>query len=386
MDLSGVRVLDLTRLLPGPYATQLLADCGADVVKVEDTGAGDYAREMTPTTAAGYGEIFDAVNRGKRSVALDLKREEGVEAFHALAADADAVVESFRPGVVDRLGVGDDDLRPTNPGLVYCSLSGYGQDGPLADRAGHDLNYVGLAGLLDMTREDTDTMPQVPGYPVADMAGGLFAAFAVCGALLSRELGDGTGEYLDVSMTDAVLSFGQAVAPAALRGEDPRPGATPLTGAYPWYDVYETAEGYVTLAALERGFWETFCEAVGREEWVSLHGTEDPAERAALREELESLFAERTRDEWVEALGGADAAVGGVFSPAEAVEHPQVEARGIVVRGDGEARVGFPATGNAVEHADGPLPAQGEHTETLLREAGYGDDEIAALRDADAIR
>ncbi|MFC7236265.1 CaiB/BaiF CoA transferase family protein [Halosegnis marinus] len=383
MDLSGVRVLDLTRLLPGPYATQLLADCGADVVKVEDTGAGDYARGMPPTTDAGHGELFDAVNRGKRSVALDLKTEGGTEAFRALAAGADAVIESFRPGVVDRLGVGYGDLRGANSGLVYCSLSGYGQDGPLADRVGHDLNYVGLAGLLDMTRETPDEAPRVPGYPVADMAGGLFAAFAVCGALLSRELGDGTGEHLDVSMTDAVLSFGQAVAPAALRGENPRPGATPLTGAYPWYDVYEAAEGYVTLAALEPQFWEAFCGTVGREEWVPVHGTEDPAERTALREELASLFAERTRDEWVDLLGDTDAAVGGVYSPGEAVEHPQVAARGLVDREGEEARVGSPVRGT--EAGDESLPAQGEHTVELLEEAGYGDEELAALRESGAV-
>lgn len=388
MNLEGVRVLDLTRLLPGPYATQLLADCGADVVKVEDTGAGDYARALPPLTDDGHGEVFDAVNRGKRSVAIDLKTDAGRDAFHALAADADAIIEGFRPGVVDRLGVDYASVRETNPGIVYCSLSGYGGTGPLSDSAGHDINYAGLAGLLDMTRESTEERPRLPGYPIADMAGGLFTAFAVCGALLSRELGDGTGEYVDVGMADVVLSFGQAVAPEALRGDDPRPGETPLTGGYPWYDVYETADGYVTLGALEPQFWRAFCETVDREEWIDLHMTEDPAERAALRESLAELFATRSRDEWLETFDGVDATLGGVYTPEEAVEHPQVEARGTVTRDDrGEPRVGFPASGSRLaDDPGGPLPEQGEHTGPLLREAGYDDATLADLRKDGVIR
>lgn len=387
MNLDGVRVLDLTRLLPGPYATQLLADCGADVVKIEDTGAGDYARGMPPFAESGYGEVFDAVNRGKRSAAVDLKTEAGTAAFHALAAEADAVVESFRPGVVERLGIGPEAVHETNPGVVYCSLSGYGQTGPLADAVGHDLNYVGLAGLLDMTRDDDEERPRVPGYPVADMVGGLAVAVAVCGGLLSRELGDGTGEHLDVAMSDAVLSIGQAVAPAALRGEDPRPGETPLTGGYPWYDVYEAAEGYVTLAALEPDFWHAFCETVERPEWRELHGTDDPAERAALREGLTELFAERTRDEWVATFDGVDAAVGGVFTPAEAVEHPQFDSRSVVRHDEAAApRVGLPMTGQDVDERGGPPPAHGADTDEVLGAVGYTEAELAALRERDVIR
>ena len=342
MRLDGVRVLDLTRLLPGPYATQLLADLGADVVKVEDTGAGDYARHMPPTTERGVGAVFDAVNRGKRSVAVDLKDDDGREAFLELAAEADVVVESFRPGVVDRLGVGYDAVRERNPDVVYVSLTGYGQAGPLSDRAGHDLNYVGRAGLLDMTRESPETRPVPLGYQVADLSGGLFAAFAATSALLSRELGtndadgadgEGRGEYVDVSMTDVVLSFSHTVAPDAMAasGTDdpgPRPGETGLTGGYPWYDVYETADGYVTLAALEPQFWTAFCDAVGREDLAGYHMTEDPAERAALREELEALFAERTRDEWVQTFADVDACVDGVYTPTEAVADETFRERG----------------------------------------------------------
>jgi crotonobetainyl-CoA:carnitine CoA-transferase CaiB-like acyl-CoA transferase len=389
MRLDGVRVVDLTTLLPGPYGTQLLADLGADVVKVERVDAGDDARYTPPLTDEGHGALFDAVNRGKRSVALDLKDERGREALYELVSTADAFVEQFRPGVVDRLGVDYETLREHNPGLVYCSLAGYGQSGPKSGKAAHDLNYIGLAGLLDMTRESEEAKPQMPGYPIADMAGGVFAAFSVVCALLSRELGAGEGgEYIDCSLTDPVLSFAQSVAPSAFMGEDPRPGETALTGGYPWYDVYECADGrYVTLAALEPRFWRGFCEAVGREDLLDSHMTDDPAQVAALREELETLFASRTREEWVEAVGDADATVDGVYTPAEALEHPQVEAMGIVEEREGSlSRVGYPARGEGIP--DGPLggaPGHGEHTGELLREVGLPDTRIDNLAEAGVV-
>ena len=389
MRLDGVRILDLTRLLPGPYASQLLADAGADVIKVEDTGAGDYARHGEPETERGVGRLFDAVNRGKRSVAIDLKSEAGREAFYRLAADADGVFESFRPGVVDRLGVGYDDVREHNPEVIYCSLSGYGAEGPYADRVGHDLNYVGVAGLLDMTRASPAEAPRIPGYPIADMAGGAFAAFSIVGALASRELGNTGGEHLDVAMTDVVASFSQAVAADALAGENPRPGETPLTGRDPWYDVYEAADGrYLTLAALESKFWEAFCAAIDREDLIDAHGTNDPAEREALREELEAVFAGQSRDAWLDDLADVDAAIGPVNTPAEMAEDPQLDARGLIRRADGApARVGFPARSTAEpDAADESIPGHGEHTDELLDECGYSSEERAAMRAEGAIR
>lgn len=388
MRLDDVSVLDLTRLLPGPYATQLLADAGADVVKVEDTGAGDYARYMPPMVQ-GHGAVFDAVNRGKRSVALDLKTDEGENAFYRLVELADVVIESFRPGVVERLGVDYNSLSEHNNELIYCSLTGYGQSGPYADKAGHDLNYLGLAGFLDMTREDEGAKPQLPGYQVADMAGGLMAAFAVVSALLSRELGDGSGEYLDVGLTDAVVSFAQAVAPEVFTGGDPRPGETALTGGYPWYDIYECADGrYVTLAALEPQFWEVFCDAVDHPEWTSLHMTGDDAERAALRESLENLFAERTREEWIDDLAETDSAVDGVYRPAETFEHAQIESRGYIERPEDAApRVGLPICGPDIQReANVEVPGHGEHTDELLQEIGYETDELGHLRESGVVR
>ena len=389
MRLDGIRVLDLTRLLPGPYASQLLADAGADVIKVEDTGAGDYARHGQPETERGVGRIFDAVNRGKRSVAIDLKSEAGREAFYRLAAGADVLFESFRPGVTDRLGVGYEDVVEHNPEVIYCSLSGYGASGPYADRVGHDLNYVGVAGLLDMTRATPQEAPRIPGYPIADMAGGLFAAFSIVGALASRELGNTGGEHVDVAMTDVVASLSHAVSADALAGEDPRPGETPLTGRDPWYDVYEAADGrHLTLAALEPKFWEAFCEAVEREDLIDVHGTDDPAERAALQAEVASIFAARPRHAWLERLADVDAAVGPVNAPAEVADDPQLDARGLIHRAEGAPpRVGFPARSSAATAAtDESIPGHGEHTGELLREHGYSAEEVEAMRAEGAIR
>lgn len=383
MRLDGVRVLDLSRLLPGPYATQLLCDLGADVIKIEAPETGDYARHLPPLTDRGQGRLFEAVNRGKRSVGVDLKRARGRELFYRLAEGADVVFEQFRPGVAGRLGVDYEAVRERNPDVVYCSLSGYGQTGPYADRVGHDLNYVGVGGLLDMTRETPDEASRIPGYPIADMAGGLFAAFAIVGALASRALGNSEGEYIDVAMTDVVVSLSQAVAADALAGEDPRPGETPLTGGLPWYDVYEAADGRsLTLAALEPRFWAAFCEAVDRPDLRAVHGTDDPAELTALREELAALFAERARDDWLDLLADTEAMVGPVHTPRELLDDPQIDARGLVERpDDGAPRIGFPARfagGRAA--TDGPAPALGEHTDELLGAIGLDDSALEDLR------
>jgi alpha-methylacyl-CoA racemase len=390
MRLDGIRVLDLTRLLPGPYATQLLADSGAEVVKIEDTAAGDYARRSEPKSSRGVGPIFEMVNRGKRSVAFDLKTEDGRRAFYDLVETADVVVEGFRPGVAERLQINYDALVEHNEALVYCSLSGYGQDGPWADRAGHDLNYIALSGLLDMTRDSADSKPQIPGYPIADMASGLFTAFAITDALLSRELGNTNGEYIDISMTDVVASFSQSIAYQAFTSDPttPRPGETALTGKLPCYDSYETRDGkWVTLAALEPQFWRAFCEAVDKDHLIENHQAADPDVRSAVRTELEELFRERSRDEWETQLEEVDTAFAGVYSPSEAVSHPQIESRGIIERADSAPpRVGFPARSSEVlPKSDEELSGQGEHTDSYLAEVGYSDAEISDLRESDAV-
>jgi crotonobetainyl-CoA:carnitine CoA-transferase CaiB-like acyl-CoA transferase len=363
----------------------LLADAGAEVIKVERPGTGDEARAMA---AAGAPDVFSAVNRGKRSVAIDLGTDEGREAFESVAAEADVVIEGFRPGVVDRLGVDYDSLCEYNPGVVYCSLTGYGATGPHRDRAGHDLNYAGMAGLVDATRSKAGD-PAIPGFPVADMAGGLFAAVSVLGALLSRELGDGTGEYVDVAMTDVLLSFSQALSTDALSGGDPTGRESHLTGRFPCYDLYATADGgHVTLSALEPRFWRAFCEAVDRPDLVDRHLSPDPEVRAALREELAALFGSRTREEWeAVAAEGDGTMVAPVRSVREAVESDHAAARGIVRGADSPAgpRVGFPAIPSGGLHPEESVPELGEHTEAVLRAAGYDDAGLDRLRGAGAI-
>lgn len=387
MDLNGVTVLDLTRLLPGPYATQLLADMGADIVKIEDPEVGDYARFIEPIAPSDEGAVFTAINRGKRSVTIDLKSERGVDTFYRLVEEADVVFEQFRPGVADRLGVGYDDVREHNPDIVYCSLSGYGQSGPYRERVGHDLNYAGFAGLVDMTRPSPEDPPTIPGYPIGDMAGGVFSALSIVGALLSRELGDGDGTYIDVSMTDAVLSFSQAVSALAMYGEEPHPGRTELTGKYPCYDIYETKDGrYLTIAALEPKFWENLCEALDKEHLVDRHRSDDESVREAVREELQSAFRTRTRDKWEERLGEEDVMIGPVNTPIEALEDPQIQHRGIVEGGAELPRIGYPATvPDGLGGSDGFVPEMGAHTVEVLEEYGFDQADVEALVDEGVI-
>ena len=422
MDLSGVTVLDFTHLLPGPYATQLLADAGAEVIKIEPPG-GDAARHMrfdedrggsddgTGSDGPPPGTLFTLLNRGKRSVVLDLKAEGVERALEPLFESADVVLEQYRPGVADRLGVGEADVREHAPDVVYCSLSGYGQTGSRADRAGHDLNYVGEAGLLDATRASPEDPPVIPGVPVADMAGGLVAAFSTVAALLSRELGTGAGgegpgekegdgkgnagkgkagkgadgkgagEYIDVSLTEAALSVEQVLAASALFGGSPRAGETVLTGGQPCYDVYECADGrYLTVAALERPFWDELCERLGHPDLQDRHLARDPAVREAVRERLVETFRSRPRDAWLDRFDDGEVPVGPVRSVAEAMADPDFRARGAVLEGDGGSppRLGFPAVGD-VEPATGPAPDLGADTTAVLESAGLDPDELESL-------
>lgn len=388
MDLGEITVVDLTHLLPGPYATQLLADMGAGVVKIEPL-MGDAARHIT-ITGDSEGALFDAVNRGKRSVALNLKTDGGKECLFKLVTEADVVIEQFRPGVVSRLGIDYEAVRKRNSDIVYCSLSGYGQTGSEATRVGHDLNYVAIAGLLDMTRESPDDSPVVPGFPIADMAGGLFATMSVVSALLARELGQDGGEYVDVSMTDVTLSFSQVVAAMALAGERPRAGRTALTGDLPCYDIYETADGrYITLAALESQFWEEFCAAVGREDLINFHMAEDDTVREELRGELTELFRSKSASEWEALLGDRDAMFAPVNTVEEAIDSQLTHEREMFIKGCGHdtpPRIGFPArveTGLDIQR--GSPPSVGQHTEEVLREVGISQERLAELRREGAI-
>ena len=377
--LDGIRILDFSRLLPGGFATGLLADLGAEVIKIEQPGLGDYMRWMEPRIGAESAASW-VIDRGKSSVAIDLKSPRGVDVVRRLARTADAVIESFRPGVVDRLGVGYDALREENARLVYCSISGYGQDGPLRREPGHDLNYAGRAGILSITGAH-DGLPAIPGIQVADLGGGALMALVGLLAALVRAGRTGEGEYIDVSMTDgafALLSvhLGEYFA----TGVVPERERMLLNGLYPSYNVYACADGkHLTVAAMEPRFFDALCAAIGRPDLVSTHL--DPEAVPIWRE----VFLTRPRDEWLERCRGTEACVGPVNDFAEASDDPQLRHREMVVKRDH-------ATAGAVRQValpfklrqhqavvGGQAPGLGESTTAFLREAGYTDAEIEDL-------
>lgn len=378
--LAGLRVLDLSRLLPGPVASLHLADLGADVIKIEDHGAGDYARSMGPGPD-GVSVFYRALNRNKRGLRLDLKCAEGREIFLRLARDADLVIESFRPGVMGKLGLGYNVLREENPALVYCAITGYGQDGPLALAAGHDLNYIGLTGVLEQIGAEGGA-PAIPNLQIGDLLGGAMSAVMGVLAALFDAQRTGEGRLVDVAMSDAVLAH-NLFPLFALQGEGqlaPR-GTDMLTGGDAGYGVYTTADGrHMAVATLEEKFWRVFCEALQRPAWVPLHGARGDAARA-LRQEVAEVFATRTQAEWIDFFASRDCCVTPVLDLAEALSHPQFVARGMSVFADGITQLAPPVKLSSWQFSvERPSPAAGEHSEEILRELGYAAEAIADLR------
>ncbi|HWT23433.1 MAG TPA: CoA transferase, partial [Solirubrobacteraceae bacterium] len=366
--LDGIRVLDLSRLLPGGFCSLLLADFGADVLKVEDTGAGDYVRWSGPRVPgadpSASSAAFLALNRGKRSIRLDLKHERGREVLLRLVREHDVLLESFRPGVLDRLGVGFERLRAENPRLVHCAITGYGQDGPDRDRPGHDLNYLARNGVLGLTGE-RDGPPVAPAVQVADVGGGaLTAAFAIMAALWERER-SGAGQLVDVSMTAGSQAWLALVAAGVLAGAPaPRRGELDLAGGLACYRTYRCADGWVALGALEPKFWRALCDGLGRPDLVERHL--DPA----VAGELEPLFAARTRDEWAAFADAHPCCLEPVLDLGEAL----ARAPGAVVEIDQPGaeqpvrQLGVPVklSRTPADPRRAPGPALGEHTDAVL--------------------
>ncbi len=359
--LDGIRILDLSRLLPGPMCTWHLAAMGATVIKVEEPKTGDYLRLSPPYCSDGQGAWFSSINTGKRSVALDLKQASHIDALHALLQSADVLVESFRPGVLARLGLAPEMLRERYPGLVICSITGFGQDGPMANMPGHDLGYMAVTGGLSLGSR-RDGVPDLPGVQAADIAGGaLMACFRICAALFERA-STGEGAWLDVAMTDGALALvGPAFAGMAASGERPVPGGEPLSGGVPSYTLYRCRDGgVVSFAPLEPKFWASFCAAVGQDV---------PMEEEAIA----ALMETRDRDEWAELLGPS--CINAMLELSELPDHPHHAARGMFVGEGVDQRIRPPFPGGA-ECASRPAPALGAHTVEELLGVGFDPERL----------
>lgn len=388
LPLDNVRVLDLSRLLPGPFCSQLLADFGADVVKVEDPGAGDYARWTEPrfdgAEPSAGSAFFASLNRNKRSIRIDLKAAAGREALLALLDGADVLLESFRPGVMERLGLGYDALLARNPRLVICPISGYGQDGPYRDRSGHDLNYLAATGVLDLCGEAAGE-PAQAAVQIADVGGGaLLAAFGILAALRHRDR-TGEGQVVDVSMAHGALAWLGPLAAEQAAGRTARRGALALGGGVLCYRVYRCSDGWVSLGALEPKFFATFCRAIEREDLLE-HQFDAPGSTAHAA--LQAVFAQRTREQWAQLAAEHDCCLEVVRSLEEALDGELVRERGMVVTLDQPgAEAPVTVLGNPLalsrtpaDHHRLPVPALGEHTEQVLAEAGLSAERIAELQ------
>ena len=384
--LTGLKILDLTRLLPGGYATLLLADLGADVLKIEEPGKGDYVR-WTPPMVGNFSAAHVALNRNKRSMTLNLKTNEGRDLLLRLAEDFDVLVESFRPGVMDRLGAGYDELRRRNPRLIYCAITGYGQDGPRAQVAGHDANYIGYAGALGITGRENDR-PVLPGVQVGDLGGGGMAAvISILAALAARER-TGQGDFCDISMMDGAFSWlSMHAGQYAATGDVPERERMPLSGLFPCYRVYPARDGWISVGALEPQFWKALCETIDRPDLL-----DDAYAMGARRDEviveLSDVFREKTRAEWMERFDGVDACVGPVNDFAEAFADEQLRHRNMIVEDSG----GWSHVGNPIKLKSSTEdlvrlqpPQLGEHTVDTLRALGIDENTERELRAAGAI-
>ncbi len=381
--LDGVRVLDLSTVGPAARCARILADYGALVIKV---GAPPRSGVQREPPFHSYG-----ANRGMQRIRIDMKSPAGREAFLRLAEGADVVLESFRPGVMRRLGVGFEDLRARNPRIVFCSTSGYGQSGPYSQWAGHDLNYLALGGFLACSTPRADGGPPLPGATLADIAaGGMQAAIAILAALL-RRAASGEGEYLDVSVADGVLfTTSLWIDQYLATGERPGPGHDVLTGRYAWYECYPARDGkWLAVGAIEAPFFANLCKALGLERWIPYQ--EDDAVQDAMRSDFRRVFATRDRDAWVRDLAPADTCVAPVYSVAELVLDAHFAERGVFCEATHPAHGRFRqvgpvfAGGDREESEHAALPSAHSDAEEILRGAGFSDDEVRALRRENAV-
>jgi crotonobetainyl-CoA:carnitine CoA-transferase CaiB-like acyl-CoA transferase len=376
--LSDITVIDLSRLLPGPYCSMILADHGARVIAVE-------SRQFVAD-----GLFLNTVNRNKEHMTLDLKTDKGKEIFFRLIEKADVMLEGFRPGVVDRLGVDYESVRGVNPKIIYCSITGYGQDGPFRNRVGHDANYLSYAGILNLIGEP-DRPPSIPGIQIADIAaGGMNAAIGILLALFAREK-TGGGQYIDISMTDGMVGFLPTVLYfQQLTGQDPRRADTLLSHRFACYNTYETADGrFLSIGAVENRFWKTLCEHFGVPEYTEHQY--DESRRKEILEFMRTTFRKKTLDEWDAELGNLEICWGRIQTFSEMLDDPLFREREMILElkgktGEKQAAIGIPVklsdTPGSVRSA---APDFGESTPSILKELGYSEKEIEKFTEMDVI-
>lgn len=390
LPLEGIKIIDLSIYLPGPLCSQMLADFGAEVIKIEPLN-GESGRWLNPFLG-GQGALFYQVNRNKKSMALNLKTEAGKEIFKGLVQQADVLLEQFRPGVMEKMGLGYEDLKTINPGLVYCSVTGYGHSGPFKYVAGHDLNYQSTAGITGLNGDIRK--PAMSGVQTADIGGGsLHAVIAILLALMARKT-TGKGQFCDVSMLDGAISFlPYCLGGWSSQGELPERGQGVLSGGYACYQIYGTADGqYVSLGAIEEKFWQGFCEKIGFPEYIEWQWVANKQEE--MIRTIEARMKTRTCSEWTEFFADDDICFAPVLNLQEMSEHPQVKARNMIMTVENFKDTGkdLMIMGNPIKLSDTPAIVKnefaeiGQNTDEILQQLGYSRDTIDRLRAEKAIK
>jgi crotonobetainyl-CoA:carnitine CoA-transferase CaiB-like acyl-CoA transferase len=390
--LAGIKVLDLTKLAPGPFCTMILGDLGADVIKIEEPGppTGRRAEQAGKAGTEGPGAAFsaspfNALNRNKKSIGLNLKSGPGKEVFRRMVQRADVLVQEYRPGVAERLGIGYEQMSIRNDRLIYCAITGYGQDGPYRNLVGHDLNYIATAGVLSILGR-AGQLPTIPHNLIADYAGGgMHAAIGILAALVARSQ-SGRGQYVDIAMMDGSMALmAQSFASFFANGRLPARGETPLDGAIPNYNLYETKDGkIITIGAIEPWFFANLCRALGREDLVEHEY--NSARRAEILESFKAIFRTKTRDDWFEILSRTDVCVGKMNTLDEVEADPQVQARKMIVELETPEGRKVKQVGISVKLSETPgsirslAPTLGQHTEELMHGLGYSDEQIEKWR------
>lgn len=383
LPLEGIKILDLSRLLPGPLATQMLADMGAEVIKIEDANSPDYIR-FFPPFVGDDSALYLSLNRNKRSIAFNFKSAEGIELFFSLVKNADVVVEQYRPGILDKIGIGYEQAKKVNPKIIYVSVTGYGQTGPYAQKAGHDLNYIAISGVL--ANIGTKEKPVIPGVQIADVSGSYAAVNGCLAALLQREK-TGKGQHVDISMTDAAMPFATLIhANAWADGRNIERGNFQLSGQLANYNVYETADGkFIALGALEPKFWITFCDAVNKPEWKNkIIAPEE--ETTLLKQDVSALFKSKTRAEWENFSEQHDVCLSPVLENSELAENENLIHRNMVLGTETAGNKKLNTIGAAIKFSGNenkpaqPAPKMGSDTDTILSELGFDAEKIKGLR------